>query len=74
MLDILITVVFLWLVWQVIKLLFKAAWSIAKVIAVLLLIISVPGLFVCLLFIGGLMLFVPLAMIGTAFGLLKCSV
>jgi len=72
--DILLTMVFLWFAWQVLKLLFKAAWSLAKVIAVLLLIVSVPGLFVCLTFVGGLVLLVPLAMIGAAFGLLKCCV
>lgn len=74
MLEILITIAFVWLAWQVLKLTFKVAWSLTKVIAILLLIISVPGLFVCLLFIGGMITLIPLAMIGLAFGLLKAVV
>jgi len=74
MLDILITVLFCWLFFKAIGLAFKVAWGTTKIIASLLFAIAVPMLFVCLAFAGGLLLLVPLALIGIAFGLLKAVV
>jgi len=74
MLDILITVLFCWLFFKAIGLAFKVAWGTTKIIASLLFAVAVPMLFVCLAFAGGLLLLVPLALIGIAFGLLKAVV
>ena len=74
MLDILITVLFCWLFFKAIGLAFKVAWGTTKIIASLLFAVAVPMLFVCLAFAGGLLLLVPLALIGIAFGLLKAAV
>jgi len=74
MLDILITILFCWLFFKAIGLAFKVAWGTTKIIASLLFAIAVPMLFVCLAFAGGLLLLVPLALIGIAFGLLKAVV
>lgn len=74
MLDILVTVLFCWLFFKAIGLAFKVAWGTTKVIASILFAVAVPMLFVCLMFAGGIVLLVPLALIGIAFGLLKAVV
>lgn len=74
MLEILVTVLFVWLFWQGIKLAFRIAWGAVKVIAVILFILSVPALIGCLLFAGGLALLIPLALIGLAAGLLRACI
>ena len=74
MLEILTVVVFVWLFWNVLKLLFKITWGTAKVIAVLLAIAALPALTVCLLFAGGILLLVPVALIVIAWWLLKVCI
>ena len=74
MLEILITVLFCWLFFKAIGLAFKVAWGLTKVLASVLFAIALPMLIVCLLFVGGIALLVPLALIAVAFGLLKACV
>ena len=71
MLDILITVLFCWLFFKAIGLAFRMAWGVTKIVASVLFAVAVPLLIGCLLFAGGLVLLLPLALIGIAFGLLK---
>ena len=71
MLDILLIVLFCWLLFKAVGLAFKVAWGTTKIIASILFAIAVPLLVVCLLFAGGVVLLVPVALIGAAFGLLK---
>ena len=71
MLEILVTIAFLWVGFHALKLMFKVAWCLAKAIAVILLILAFPGLLVCLFVIGGAIILVPLALVAIAFGLLK---
>ena len=71
MFDILVLVAFVWLFVRVIKLAFRAAWGLAKVVAVILMILALPFLIVCLVFFGGWVLLIPLALLSTAFGILK---
>ena len=74
MLDILLVVLFVWLFFKALGLAFRMAWGTAKVIASILFAIAVPLLAVCLLFAGGIVLLVPLVLVGAAFGLLKACV
>lgn len=74
MLELLTVVLFCWLFFKALGLAFKAAWGTAKIVASILFTIAVPMLFACLAFAGGLLLLVPLALIGIAFGLLKAIV
>lgn len=74
MLEILVILLFLWLFWQGIKLAFRIAWGVAKVIAVILFVLSIPTLIGCLLFAGGLALLAPLALIALAAGLLRICI
>lgn len=74
MLELLLVVFFCWLFFKAVGLAFKVAWGSAKIIASLLFAVAVPLLVGCLLFTGGLLLLIPIAMIAIAFGLLKAVV
>lgn len=69
--EIAITVLFIWLFFKALKLALKITWGIAKIIAVILFVISIPTLIICLLSASGAVLLLPLTLIGTAFGLVK---
>ena len=71
MLEILLTVLFVWLLFKVIGLAFRVAWGAAKIAASILFTLAVPLLVLCLIFAGGVLILIPLAMLGAAFGLLK---
>lgn len=71
MLELLVIILFCWLFFKAIGLAFKVAWGTTKIIASVLFAIAVPLLVVCLLFVGGIALLIPVALIGIAFGLLK---
>lgn len=74
MLEILFTVLFVWLLMKTIGLAFRVAWSATKIVASILFSLAVPLLVLCLIFAGGLLVLVPLAMLGAAFGLLKSCI
>ena len=74
MIDLLITIAFCWLFFKAIGLAFKVAWGVAKIVASLLFAIAVPMLVLCLIFAGGVILLVPVAMIAIAFGIWKACV
>lgn len=71
MLELLMTVVFCWLFFKVLGLAFRAAWGMTKILASILFVLAVPLLLGCLLFAGGLLLLVPVAMVAVAGMLLK---
>ena len=63
-----------WLFFHSIGLALQLTWCAAKVIAALLFAVALPVLpvlLVCLFVAGGLLLLVPLGLIGAAFGILK---
>lgn len=74
MLEILFTLLFVWLLVKTIGLALRVAWGAAKIVASVLFALAVPLLVLCLIFAGGLLVLVPLAMLGAAFGLLKACV
>lgn len=74
MFEILTLIVFVWLMVKAIRLAFKLTWGIAKLIAGILIVFALPVLVICLVFVGGLALLVPLAVIGIAVGILKACV
>lgn len=73
MFELLITIVFIWLMGKTIGLAFRLTWGVAKVAASILMAIALPVLVVCFLFAGGIVLLLPLALIGAALGLAKGS-
>lgn len=74
MLEILVVLVFIWLLWQGIKLALRLAWGTVKIIAVILFILSVPVLIGCLLFAGGAILLLPLLLVALAAGILRACI
>ena len=74
MLELLTVILFCWLFFKALGLAFRAAWGTAKIVASILFTIAVPLLFACLAFAGGILILLPLALIGLAFGLLKAIV
>ncbi len=71
MFEIVSVVLFIWLMGKAIGLAFKLTWGVAKVAATLLMVVAAPLLFVCLFFVGGLLVLVPLALVGIAIGIVK---
>ena len=71
MFELLTVIVFVWLLVKAIRLVFKLTWGITKVVASILMVIALPVLIVCLVFVGGIALIVPIAVIGIAVGILK---
>ncbi len=71
MIEIIISVLAIWLLIKAIGLAFKLTWGTAKIIATVLLALAVPIFIVCLIFAGGFVLLVPVALIAGAIGLLK---
>ena len=74
MFELLTLIVFAWLMVKAIGLAFRLTWGMAKIIARILMVIALPVLIICLVFVGGLALIIPIAVIGMAFGLLKACV
>lgn len=73
--EIAITILFIWLFFKALKLTFKITWGLTKILAIILFVIALPALIGCLIFAGGAILLLPLALIGLAFGLVKkCAV
>ena len=74
MFELLTTVIFIWLLVKTIGLAFRLTWGMAKIIATIMMVIALPVLVICLVFVGGLALMIPIAVIGMAFGILKACV
>lgn len=51
----------------------KISWCIAKAIACVLFVLALPAMALCLLFAGGMILLLPIALIVVAFGILKAA-
>lgn len=66
MLEVIIIILFCWLLFTVSKLMFKIAWGATKVIALLLSIFAIPILIGGLLLAGGIILLLPVAMLVVA--------
>ena len=74
MFELLTIIVFAWLLIKAIGLAFKLTWGMAKIAASILMVLALPLLIVCLLFVGGAILIVPVAMIGIAAGIMKSCI
>ena len=71
MFELLTIALFIWLLAKTIGLAFKLTWGVAKIVASILIGLAFPVLIVCLIFVGGVALLVPVAMIAIAAGILK---
>ena len=71
MFELLTIAIFIWLLVKAIGLAFKLTWGVAKIAASILIGLAFPVLIVCLIFVGGIALLVPIVMISIAAGILK---
>lgn len=71
MISILLTLLFLWLLFKAVKLVLKMSWGIVKLLALVLIVLSLPTLAGCLLTMGGLLLLLPLGLILAVLLLIK---
>lgn len=74
MFEILAVIAFLWLFFQAFGLLFKLAWGAVKIVASILTVLAMPLLIVLMIFVGGVALLIPIAMIAITVGILKLCV
>lgn len=74
MFNIIITVVFIWLMIKAIGFALKLTWGAARIVASILMVIALPVLILFLLFAGGVLLLIPLAMVGIAAGVLRSCI
>ena len=71
MFELIIIIFFIWLFINSVGLAFKLTWGFAKLCAGLLMVLALPVLILCLLFAGGIILLIPIAMVCIAAGILK---
>ena len=71
MFELLVLILFGWIFWGALRLAFKVTWGFAKIAASILFVLALPVLIVCLLFAGGMVLLLPVALIALAWGILK---
>ena len=74
MLELFAVVLFCWLFFKALGLAFRLAWGTTKILVSLLFALAVPMLVAGVLFAGGVLLVLPLILVGIAFGLLKAVV
>ena len=71
MLEIIFTVLAICLFVAAVKLALRLTWGAAKIAAICLLVLSIPVLILLLIFAGGLLLLLPVALIAGAIGIIK---
>ena len=74
MFELISVIVFVWLLIKAISLALKLTWGMVKIIAGILIVLALPMLIVFLLFVGGAILIIPVAMIGIAAGIMKSCI
>ena len=71
MFELIVIIIFMYLMFKAIGLAFKLTWGVAKIAAAILIGLALPVLILCLIFVGGIVLLVPVIMIAIAAGILK---
>ena len=71
MFELLVVIIFMYLVFKTIGLAIRLTWGVAKIAASILIGLAFPVLIVCFIFVGGIALLIPIVMIVIAAGILK---
>lgn len=71
MFELLITIFFIGLLVKGIGLVLRLSWGLTKIAAGILMVLSLPLLILFLIFAGGLLLLIPIAMVAVAVGMIK---
>ena len=70
MFELIVIAIFIWLFIKSIGLMLRLTWGMAKILAGILMVLAMPMLILCILFAGGILLLIPVAVIGLAVGIL----
>lgn len=71
MFELLVVIIFCWLIVKVIKLAVSITWGMAKIAAAVLCVLACPLLVICLLFTSGLVLIIPVLIVLGVYSMLK---
>ena len=71
MFELLTVVLFIWLLVKTIGLALRLTWGMAKISAGILIGLAFPALIICLVFVGGIALLIPIVMLGIAASIVK---
>ena len=71
MIEIIFSILAIWLFFKASGLAFRITWGAAKIVATVLLAIAVPAFILLAIFVGGFVLLLPVSLIAGAVGLLK---
>lgn len=71
MFEVLVLIAFGGLLVKAIGFALRLTWGAAKIVASILMVLALPLLVVCMVFVGGLALLLPVALIAVAAGILK---
>ena len=74
MFELLTIIVFAWLLIKTIGLMLKLTWGVAKIVSGILMVLALPLLIIGLLFVGGIVLIVPIIMVCIAAGIAKACI
>lgn len=74
MFEFLTVAVFVWLMFKAVGLMFRLTWGAAKVVAGIMMFLAMPVLLVCLLFVGGIFLLVPIGLVAAALLIVRACV
>ena len=74
MFEVLVIMIFCWLIVKVLKLAFSITWGMAKIAVTVLCVLACPLLILCLLFASGLALIIPVLIVIGAYTILKAFV
>lgn len=74
LISLLTIVVVVWLTVKSVGLLFRLTWGVARVVAGILTAVALPTLVICVVFVGGAALIIPVALVAAAFGIAKACV
>ena len=74
MFELLTIIVFAWILIKTIGMMLKLTWGAAKIVSSILMVLTFPLLIIGLLFVGGIVLIVPIIMICIAAGIAKACV
>lgn len=74
MFKLLTLIVFIWLLCKTIVFTFKLTWGAAKIVSGILMVLALPLMIVGILFVGGVVLLVPVVLVCIAAGITKICI
>lgn len=72
MFELLVLIIFIWLSAGAVRLALRVTWGLAKAAAMVLCLLALPAMVGCLLLAGGVVLLLPLVLVGAACMILSC--